>query len=136
MISHNSLQALEVDSIKKINNINKINQDEKFIKIYSIFNKLNKEDIEKIYNINLKSLSKKLKIKFSATLKISNDLKEKVLKEGFDPFFGARPLRRAIQTYIENEVAKYTLSHPYKENSTIEMDIKNNEIIVTSYLNQ
>ena len=52
---------------------------------------------------------------------LSDEAKEWLSKEGFDPIFGARPLRRAIQKYLENEIAKQILSGKIKEGDTVKV---------------
>lgn len=74
-----------------------------------IFNSLNKEDIFKIIDIALDELYKRLgDLEYSLVL--SDEAKEFVSEKGFDPQYGARPLNRAIQKYIEDPLAEYILN--------------------------
>ena len=52
-----------------------------------------------------------------------------LLKEGYDPKFGARPLRRAIQRLIENPLSNEMLKGTFKEDDTIEATLKDNTIV-------
>jgi ATP-dependent Clp protease ATP-binding subunit ClpC len=74
-----------------------------------IFNSLDQEDIFKIIDISLNELYKRLEsMDFKLTL--SEGAKKFVAEKGFDPQFGARPLNRAIQKYIEDPLAEFILS--------------------------
>ena len=74
-----------------------------------IFNSLEKEDIFKIIDINLKHLFKRMN-NLEYELILTEEAKNFVAEKGFDPQFGARPLNRAIQKYIEDPLAEYILS--------------------------
>ena len=70
-----------------------------------LFNNLSKKDIEKIIDIELKKVQKRVKdLKYS--LKLSKKAKLYIAEKGFDQNFGARPLKRAIQKYIEDPFAE------------------------------
>ena len=75
-----------------------------------IFNSLNQDNIFKIIDIALADLYKRLDgLEFSMTL--SDEAKKFVAEKGFDPQFGARPLHRAIQKYIEDPLAEFILNN-------------------------
>ncbi len=74
-----------------------------------IFNSLEKEDIFKIIDINLKHLFKRMN-NLEYELILTEEAKNFVAEKGFDPQFGARPLNRAIQKYVEDPLAEYILS--------------------------
>ena len=81
-----------------------------------IFNSLDQEDIFKIIDIALASLFSRLNdLNFSLTLDAAS--KKFVAEKGFDPKFGARPLHRAIQKYIEDPLAEFILNENPGENS-------------------
>jgi len=83
-----------------------------------IFNSLDQEDIFKIIDIALKQLYARLEgMEFS--LELSNEAKEFVAEKGFDPQFGARPLHRAIQKYIEDPLAEFILNENPKEDAKL-----------------
>ena len=84
-----------------------------------IFNSLNKEDIFKIIDITLKDLYKRLD-GMNFKLELSNEAKDFVAEKGFDPQFGARPLNRAIQKYIEDPLAEFILNETPGEGSVLE----------------
>ncbi len=73
-----------------------------------IFNPLTKEDLRKIVDIQLAYLIEKLKER-GIEISFTPEAKEFLAQEGYDPEFGARPLKRTIQKYIENPLASYLL---------------------------
>ncbi len=93
-----------------------------------VFNKLSKKDIEKIVDLQLADLRHKLQLR-NITLKISAGGTMKLAEEGFDPEYGARPLRRMIQREIQDVLALKLLKGEYKDGDTIvvEADKKTGE---------
>ncbi len=81
-----------------------------------IFNSLEKEDIFKIIDITLKDLYARLE-GMDYALVLDDKAKDFVAEKGFDPQFGARPLHRAIQKYIEDPLAEFILSKNPPEGS-------------------
>ncbi|HQK69570.1 MAG TPA: ATP-dependent Clp protease ATP-binding subunit [Bacteroidales bacterium] len=79
-----------------------------------IFNPLEKEDIEKIIDIELKGLYERIKA-LGYELRISKAAKDFIAEKGFDPNFGARPLKRAIQKYLEDPMAEVMIKSVLEE---------------------
>jgi ATP-dependent Clp protease ATP-binding subunit ClpC len=98
-----------------------------------IFNNLKKEDIHKIIYNELKKLEDRVKEELNITLKINKSAVEYVGEQGYDEAYGARPLNRAIQKYIEDPVADEILSGNFKDGDTINItyDKKNNKMILS-----
>jgi ATP-dependent Clp protease ATP-binding subunit ClpC len=87
-----------------------------------IFNSLGQEEIFKIIDIALQDLMKRLQgMEFN--LELSAEAKKFVADKGFDPQFGARPLHRAIQKYIEDPLAEFLLSENPPEGSILEANL-------------
>lgn len=87
-----------------------------------IFNSLEKEDIFKIIDINLKHLYKRMNnLEFKLTL--TEEAKSFVAEKGYDPQFGARPLNRAIQKYVEDPLAEYILNENPGKGAELMADI-------------
>ncbi len=84
-----------------------------------VFNSLNQEDIFKIIDITLGDLFKRLN-EMGFELKLSEEAKKFVAEKGYDPKFGARPLHRAIQKYLEDPLAEFILNNNPKEGSKFE----------------
>ncbi len=87
-----------------------------------IFNSLEKEDIYKIIDINLKHLFKRMSnLEFELTM--TQEAKSFVAEKGYDPQFGARPLNRAIQKYIEDPLAEFILNENPEKGTKLVADI-------------
>ncbi len=87
-----------------------------------IFNKLSKENMLKIIDIELKELFGRLS-EMGYNVQITDPAKEFILEKGFDEKFGARPLNRAIQKYIEDPVADELLNVEIKSSAIIIIDL-------------
>ncbi|MCL2480869.1 MAG: ATP-dependent chaperone ClpB [Spirochaetaceae bacterium] len=92
-----------------------------------MFNRLGKEQIGKIIDIELKKLEKRIKSR-KFTITFTKKVEEFLAETGYDPLFGARPLKRTIQNYIENPLAKLILSGSFSEGDTINVDFKDGEL--------
>ncbi|GAB4257870.1 MAG: ATP-dependent Clp protease ATP-binding subunit [Saprospiraceae bacterium] len=88
-----------------------------------IFNSLEKEEIFQIIDISLKDVYKRLE-NLGYKLILSKKAKEFVAEKGFDPAFGARPLNRAIQKYIEDPLAEFLLNENPPQGSSLEAVLK------------
>jgi ATP-dependent Clp protease ATP-binding subunit ClpC len=84
-----------------------------------VFNSLGKEEIFKIIDITLKDLHRRL-ANMNFKLVISDEAKNFVAEKGFDPQFGARPLNRAIQKYLEDPLAEFILNDQPQEGALLE----------------
>jgi ATP-dependent Clp protease ATP-binding subunit ClpB len=96
-----------------------------------MFQPLTQEEVRKIVGLQLKLVQKMLEksnIKLSATKKAV----EYIAKIGFDPQFGARPIKRAIQKNLENELSKMILEEKVNKNSVIVVDEKNGKLVFTN----
>ncbi|WP_025865418.1 ATP-dependent Clp protease ATP-binding subunit [Prolixibacter bellariivorans] len=86
-----------------------------------LFNTLSKEHIGKIIDIELKGLYGRVEA-LNYKLKITAKAKDFIADKGFDPQFGARPLKRAIQKYLEDEMAEAIIQNRIEDGSTITID--------------
>ncbi|WP_374626949.1 ATP-dependent chaperone ClpB [Pandoraea sp.] len=89
-----------------------------------VFHGLDQKHIESIATIQIEILRQRL-AKLDMTLDVSNAALVHVAREGFDPIFGARPLKRAIQQEIENPIAKLVLAGKFGPKDTIPVDWRN-----------
>lgn len=92
------------------------------------FKPLSEEDIKRIVDIQIRYLSNRLKEK-NLEIILTDSAKDEIVKIGYDPTFGARPLKRAIQRYIENPLAKKILEGYFPPQSRIIVDFSNGEFI-------
>lgn len=97
-----------------------------------LFNTLNKEDIEKIIDIELKELYRRIETA-GYRLKLPKTVKKFVADMGFDPQYGARPLKRAIQRYIEDPAAEIIIAGQLKPGGVISLKLnkEKNEVEAT-----
>jgi ATP-dependent Clp protease ATP-binding subunit ClpB len=86
-----------------------------------IFNRLGKDEIGKIVEIQLKRLAERL-LDRKITLKVTPAAKALLAERGFDPQFGARPLKRTIQSDLENPLAKAIIAGKVKDGDAITAD--------------
>jgi len=88
-----------------------------------VFNHLSKHDIWEICGLMLNQLTKRLKEQ-GATLKIDNAVRFFLTEEGYDPIYGARPLRRSITKFLEDKLAEACLSNALHEGTVINVTQK------------
>jgi ATP-dependent Clp protease ATP-binding subunit ClpB len=86
-----------------------------------VFNRLGKDEIGKIVEIQLAHLSTRLAERKIA-LKLTPAAKEQLAVRGYDPLFGARPLKRTIQADLENPLAKAIIAGKIREGDTVTAD--------------
>jgi ATP-dependent Clp protease ATP-binding subunit ClpB len=93
-----------------------------------VFHALDEKNIEAIARIQLKILQARLD-KLDMRLEVSPPALTELAKAGFDPVFGARPLKRAIQHRIENPVAKLILEGRFGPKDVIPVDVDDGEFV-------
>jgi ATP-dependent Clp protease ATP-binding subunit ClpC len=87
-----------------------------------VFNSLGKEEIFKIIDIELKSLFGRIS-DLGYQIQLTDAAKEFIAEKGYDSNFGARPLKRAIQKYLEDPIAEEILKGDLHEGDTLEIDL-------------
>jgi len=92
-----------------------------------VFHALNEDEIGQIASIQINKLQARLKAQ-DITLDITQPAITHLAKTGFDPVYGARPLKRAIQQYLENPLAQSLLTGSFKPGDNITVGIKNGEL--------
>ena len=97
-----------------------------------IFKPLRPEELRRICDIMLEELNKRLRTK-NITLVVAENVKSKLSKEGYNPLFGARPLRRLITKYIEDLICEEILKNPIPpKGRTIQIILNENDKIIIS----
>lgn len=94
-----------------------------------VFRQLNKEEVKEIAVIMLKEVFGRL-IEKGITLEVTDKFKERLVEEGYNPSYGARPLRRAIMRLLEDSLAEEILSGRIKEGDTAVVDVDENGQVV------
>lgn len=92
-----------------------------------VFKALAESELEQIVELQLKEVSAEVKEK-KMTLEVTQDVKKRLVSEGFDEKYGARPLRRAIQRMIEDEIAELYIRKTITEGSLLKAVIENNKV--------
>jgi ATP-dependent Clp protease ATP-binding subunit ClpC len=95
-----------------------------------IFNSLKREDIHKIIDIELEKLYSRI-IDLGYNIKLSDAAKDFIAEKGFDEKFGARPLKRAIQKYVEDPLAEEIINSNLQEGDTISLGFKKDKEEIT-----
>ena len=99
-----------------------------------VFHPLDKAEIRKIADIQLNNLRKRLAAR-ELGLQISEPALDFIAQAGFDPVYGARPLKRAVQQEVENPLAQQILAGKFMPGDTIDIDLKDDHITFTALVN-
>jgi ATP-dependent Clp protease ATP-binding subunit ClpC len=86
-----------------------------------VFHKLTKDEIKEIVELLLRRIRESMAER-ELQLELSEDAKDMLVDKGWDPAMGARPLRRAIQRYVEDPLADFVLRSQLPEGSTVKVD--------------
>ena len=93
-----------------------------------IFNPLKLDDITQIVSILFAGIQKRLQAK-EITITLSDKAKEYIAKVGFDPIYGARPLKRALYETIEDKLSELILEDKITAGSSVAFDVKDDEVV-------
>ena len=93
-----------------------------------IFHSLKADELREIVGLQIERLSKRLEEQ-KITLNISNDALDLIATAGYDPVYGARPIKRAIQKELETQIAKLILAGRYCSGSEVNVSKENNKLI-------
>jgi len=93
-----------------------------------IFNELSKNELKQIIDIMLNEILEEVQAK-DMKITITDAAKELILEKSYDPRYGARPIRRAIQRFIEDKLAEQYLRGVIREGSSVVIDVENGEIV-------
>lgn len=123
---YENMKATVEETMKRLFNPEFLNRIDEYV----IFRSLKKEHMIKIIDLQLKRLFRRLSTK-NITLDISRPAKEFIADKGFDEKFGARPLRRTVQRYIEDPLAEEMLRGTFPDGSAIKckLDKKSGQLV-------
>jgi ATP-dependent Clp protease ATP-binding subunit ClpC len=122
--SYEKIKSKVLDEIKKEFRPEFLNRVDEII----VFHPLTDEQLKNIVVLLLSDLEKQIELK-GMKLDVNDEVKGYLLKEGYDPKFGARPLRRAIQRLIENPLSNEMLKGDFKDGDTIQASLKEGAIV-------
>jgi ATP-dependent Clp protease ATP-binding subunit ClpC len=94
----------------------------------NVFRPLTKEDLEKIVEIEVGQVQKRL-AEQNITLELTKEAKGFLIEKGFNPVFGARPLRRTIQRYLEDPLSEEIISKKFRKSRKIKVICKKDELV-------
>ncbi|MCK9432816.1 MAG: ATP-dependent Clp protease ATP-binding subunit, partial [Candidatus Omnitrophica bacterium] len=97
-----------------------------------VFRQLIREDLVKIIDIEIGYVIQRLKEQ-KIFLEVDQEAKNLLIEKGFDPVFGARPLKRTIQRFLEDPLANEIISKKYSEGSLIKVTRKNEELVFETH---
>jgi ATP-dependent Clp protease ATP-binding subunit ClpC len=94
-----------------------------------VFHSLGKEELRRIVDLMLGQVAKSLKEK-EITLVVSDAAKDLLGTKGYDPVFGARPLRRVIQNMLEDQLSEAILRGEFRSGDTVEIDARDDRLVM------
>jgi len=115
---YGQMKSVIEEALKRVFNPEFLNRIDDTI----IFHQLEKSHIMDIVTIQMRDLTKRMH-SMGITIELTKQAKEFLAEKGYDPSFGARPLRRALQRYVEDPVAEELLKGKYPEGSTIRVRV-------------
>jgi ATP-dependent Clp protease ATP-binding subunit ClpC len=121
-LSYDEMKSRVMGELKKVFRPELLNRIDEVI----VFHKLAKEEIMTIVDLMMKRLREQM-AQHDVVVELTDEAKELLVDKGYDPAMGARPLRRAIQRYIEDPLADYVLGRELDPGSTILVSRKVNE---------
>ena len=119
------LEAKVKDALKEAFKPEFLNRVDEII----VFTPLEKEELRKIVDLMIMEVVEEVREK-KISLHVSKEVADFILEKGYDEKYGARPLRRTIQKYIEDEIAEHYLQNEFSEGSKISVELKDNKIVI------
>jgi len=123
-VSYQEMKERLLDEVKRTFKPEFLNRIDDII----VFRPLVKEDLQRIVEIEVGYVTERLKEQ-NITLTITPEAKEFLIEKGFDPVFGARPLKRTIQRYLEDSLASDIIGKKFKEGALVKVLRKNEELV-------
>lgn len=122
--NHEQMKNNVMEEVKRIFKPEFINRIDDII----VFHALQEEEIHQIVDLLMKQLSKRVKEQMDITLKYDIRLKNYIFEKGYDKKYGARPLRRAIQSHVEDGLAEAILAGTVKNGDTVKISVRKGKL--------
>ncbi|KEF36452.1 ATPase family protein associated with various cellular activities (AAA) [Schinkia azotoformans MEV2011] len=122
---YKDMKSKVMDALKKAFRPEFLNRIDEII----VFHSLEKQHINEIITLMANELTKRLKEQ-DIDFALSDAAKEKIANEGFDPEYGARPLRRALQKQVEDRLSEELLKGTIQKGHKIIIDVENDDYVV------
>lgn len=126
-VTYNDMKGKLLEEVKRTFKPEFLNRIDDII----VFRPLLKEDLESIVEIEISNLAKRLKEQ-EITLEVSKEARDFLIEKGFDPVFGARPLKRTIQRFLEDPLASEIITKKLKSATTVKVNRRNEELTFES----
>lgn len=125
--TYKDMQKNVMEEVKKLFRPEFINRIDEII----VFHPLTQEHIKNIAKVMINGLTKRITANIGIEISLSEAAVEWLGEKGYDKAYGARPLRRTIQSEIEDHLSEKILEGKIKENDSVYIDVKDNELIFT-----
>lgn len=122
--NYNTMKDGVMDEIRRMFRPEFLNRIDEII----VFHSLTKENIREIVGIMLKTITKRTSAQLSISLEVDDAAKDFLVSKGYDPKYGARPLRRAIQNEIEDRIAEEVLDKKIKSGDCVEITVESDKL--------
>jgi len=123
--SYEDMKKLVMDEVKQIFRPEFLNRIDDII----VFHPLDKDDVRKITELRLKETAERILRNVGITMDYSEETVDHISEAGYDPHYGARPLLRAIQSQIEDELAEFVLRGSFKDGDTVKVSVKEGKLV-------
>ncbi len=121
---YEDMKSRLMDEVKKVFKPEFLNRIDDII----VFKSLTREDLEKIVTIEISHVSERLKER-EISIELTKEAIEFIIEKGYDPVFGARPLKRTIQRYVEDPLAEEIIAGKYKTGGKIKITHKGDTLV-------
>ena len=123
-VTYNDMKDRLLEEVKKTFKPEFINRIDDII----VFKSLNKEHLYQIVELEIAEVADRLKEK-NIEITLTKESLDLLIEKGFDPVFGARPLKRTIQRYLEDPLSEEIISGQFKDGSKIKVDRKGDTLV-------
>jgi ATP-dependent Clp protease ATP-binding subunit ClpC len=120
---YEDIKASVMEEVKRVFKPEFLNRIDDLI----VFHQLSEEHVRQITDLLLRQLAERLEEKKIA-IEVSEEVKEMLAREGFDPLYGARPLKRTIERLIENELASRLIQGQFREGDRVAVELEDGQI--------
>ncbi|MGN0328985.1 MAG: ATP-dependent Clp protease ATP-binding subunit [Lachnospira sp.] len=125
--NHETMKSKVMDEVKRIFKPEFINRIDDII----VFHTLNKEQVGDIVDIMVSTVNKRVMEQMKLSIELEDEAKKWIVDKGYDPKYGARPLRRTIQSELEDALAERILEGKIKAGNRVKVGVKDNKLNFT-----
>ena len=122
---HNEMKEHVMEEVKQMFRPEFLNRVDEII----VFHMLSEENVREIANLMLKDLAKRAEESLGLKLTYGENLRKFIFEKGYDKKYGARPLRRAIQTWVEDPLSEEVLQGRIPRNSKVSVGVKQGKVV-------